>query len=63
VAVLDTGNKVTIQPVTVGPQVDRRWVIASGLRPGDRVVAEGVQKVRTGVRVNPKPFTAEATNR
>ena len=57
VAVLDSDNKVTIRPVTVGPQVDRRWVIASGLNAGDRVVAEGVQKVRTGVQVNPKPFT------
>jgi len=61
VAVLDADNKVNIRPVTVGPQVDRRWVIATGLNPGERVVAEGVQKVRTGVRVNPKPFTAEAS--
>jgi len=57
VAVLDASNKVTIRPVTVGPQIDQRWVIASGLNPGDRIVAEGVQKVRNGVQVNPKPFT------
>jgi membrane fusion protein (multidrug efflux system) len=63
VAILDVDNKVAIRSVTVGPQVDRRWVIASGLSPGDRVVAEGVQKVRTGIRVNPKPFTAEAMSR
>ena len=63
VAVLDADNKVSIRPVTVGPQIDRRWVIASGLNPGDRVIAEGVQKVRTGVQVNPKPFTAEAMSR
>jgi len=63
VAVLDADNKVNIRSVTVGPQVDRRWVIATGLNPGERVVAEGVQKVRTGVRVNPKPFTAQATSR
>jgi RND family efflux transporter MFP subunit len=62
-AVLDADNKVTIRPVTVGPQVDRRWVIASGLNSGDRVVAEGVQKVRTGVHVNPKPFTPDAVSR
>jgi len=62
-AVLDADNKVSIRTVTVGPQVDRRWVIASGLNPGDRVVAEGVQKVRTGVQVNPKPFTAQAMSR
>jgi len=63
VAVVDGDNKVNIRSVTVGPQVDRRWVIASGLNAGDRVVAEGVQKVRTGVRVNPKPFTTEAISR
>ncbi len=63
VAVVDADNKVNIRPVTVGPQVDRRWVIAGGLNPGERVVVEGVQKVRTGVRVNPKPFTPEAMSR
>jgi RND family efflux transporter MFP subunit len=63
VAVLDADNKVNIRPVTVGPQVDRRWVIAGGLNPGERVVVEGVQKVRTGVRVDPKPFTPEAMSR
>ena len=63
VAVVDAENKVNIRPVTVGPQVDRRWVVASGLNPGERVVAEGVQKVRTGVKVNPKPFTTEAMSR
>lgn len=63
VAVLDADNKVTIRTVTVGPQIDRRWVITSGLNAGDRVVAEGVQKVRNGVRVNPKPFTMETISR
>ncbi|HKV78298.1 MAG TPA: efflux RND transporter periplasmic adaptor subunit [Candidatus Sulfotelmatobacter sp.] len=63
VAVVDADNKVNIRSVTVGPQVDQRWVIATGLNPGDRVVAEGVQKVRTGIRVNPKPFTSEAMGR
>ena len=63
VAVVDSDNKVTIRPVTVGPQVDTRWVIASGLNPGERVIAEGVQKVRTGVRVNPKPFSSNQGNR
>ncbi|MBV9181523.1 MAG: hypothetical protein JO356_09425 [Acidobacteria bacterium] len=62
-AVLDADNKVTVRPVMVGPQIDRRWVIASGLNPGDRVVAEGVQKVRTGIHVNPKPFNTEAMSR
>jgi RND family efflux transporter MFP subunit len=59
VAVVDNDNKVSIRPVTVGPQVDARWVIAGGLNPGERVVAEGVQKVRPGIRVNPKPFSGQ----
>jgi len=63
VAVVGSDNKVTIRPVAVGPQIDTRWVIASGLNPGDRVVVEGVQKVRTGARVNPKPYETEAMSR
>jgi RND family efflux transporter MFP subunit len=63
VAVVDADNKVNIRPVTVGPQVDTRWVIASGLNPGERVIVEGAQKVRPGVRVNPKPFNADAVSR
>jgi RND family efflux transporter MFP subunit len=63
VAVVDGENKVAIRTVTVGAQVDSRWVIANGLNAGERVIVEGVQKVRTGVRVNPKPFATEAVNR
>lgn len=63
VAVVDSDNKVGIRPVTVGVQTDNRWVISDGLKPGDLVVAEGTQKVRPGMHVNPKPFTANATGR
>jgi membrane fusion protein (multidrug efflux system) len=44
--------------VKVGDRVGNSWVIADGLKPGDRVVAEGVQKVHPGMPVNPKPFAA-----
>ena len=63
VAVVDNENKVSIRNVTVGDQVGTQWVIASGLNPGERVVAEGVQKVHAGARVNPKPFAPEAPKR
>jgi RND family efflux transporter MFP subunit len=56
VAVVDDQNKVSIRAVQVGDQVGTEWIIADGLKRGDRVVAEGVQKVRTGMHVNPKPF-------
>jgi RND family efflux transporter MFP subunit len=63
VAVVDSENKIEVRPVTVGVQTDNRWVISDGLKPGDMVVVEGTQKVRPGMHVNPKPFTANATGR
>jgi RND family efflux transporter MFP subunit len=60
VAVVGADNKVDVRTVAVGDRVDNRWIITSGLNAGDRVVAEGVQRMRTGVHVNPKPFLAEA---
>jgi RND family efflux transporter MFP subunit len=62
VAVVGADNKVDVRSVTVGDRVDHRWIIASGLSAGDSVVVEGVQRMRTGVHVNPKPFVAEAKN-
>jgi RND family efflux transporter MFP subunit len=59
VAVVDADNKVEVRTVTVGDRVDSRWIITGGLNAGDRVVAEGVQRMRTGVHVNPKPFIAQ----
>jgi len=35
-------------------------VISDGLKPGERIIAEGLQKVRPGMKVNPRPF-AQAT--
>jgi membrane fusion protein (multidrug efflux system) len=62
VAVVGADNKVDVRTVTVGDRVDNRWIVTSGLSAGDRVVVEGVQRMRTGVHVNPKPFVAEAKN-
>jgi RND family efflux transporter MFP subunit len=61
VAVVDDDNKVSIRPVTVGTQLDSRWVITDGLNRGDRVVAEGTQKVRQGMKVNPQPFGTDTS--
>jgi len=63
VATVDDQNKVNIQTVKVGDRVGSDWVIDKGLKPGDRVVAEGVQKVRPGMHVNPKPFVTATTGR
>ena len=63
VAALDDQNKVSIRSVQVGDRVGNEWVIADGLKPGDHVIAEGVQKARPGMQVNPKPFGTEAQGR
>jgi membrane fusion protein (multidrug efflux system) len=63
VAVVNGEDKVDIRPVTLGDSIGTNYVISSGLNPGERVVAEGVQKVRAGIHVNPKPFVAETKGR
>ncbi|MDA8105549.1 MAG: efflux RND transporter periplasmic adaptor subunit [Nitrospiraceae bacterium] len=60
VAVIGPDNKIGISPVKVGDQVGSDWIIDKGLKPGDKVVAEGIQKVKDGLTVNPKPFIVEA---
>ncbi|MBV9267965.1 MAG: efflux RND transporter periplasmic adaptor subunit [Acidobacteriaceae bacterium] len=60
VAVVDGENKVNVRTVTVGDRVGNQWIITGGLSGGETIVAEGVQKVRTGAHVNPKPFRMQA---
>ena len=60
VAVVNTENKVEIRPIKIGEQVGSSWVVTEGLKAGERVVAEGVQKARAGAQVNPKPFGEQA---
>jgi RND family efflux transporter MFP subunit len=56
VAVVDDSNKVIIRPVQLGETIGNQWIVTDGVRPGERVVVEGLQKVRTGIQVDPKPF-------
>ena len=60
VAVVDGNNKVSIRTVEVGDRVGSEWVISEGLNRGEKIVVEGVQKLRAGATVNPKPFVAKA---
>jgi membrane fusion protein, multidrug efflux system len=57
VATVGPDNKVDIRPVKASETVGTLWVIDEGLKPGERVIAEGAQKVTQGMVVNPKPFT------
>jgi RND family efflux transporter MFP subunit len=60
VAVVDSENKINIRTVKVGERTGRMWIINEGLKPGERVVAEGVQKVGPGMPVKPLPFADAA---
>jgi len=56
VVVIDSENKASIRPVKPGERVGQMWVITEGLRPGEQVVVEGMQKAKEGAPVAPKEF-------
>src|SRR5437870_4823197 len=57
VAVVDHNNKVSIRPVKMGERIDSLWEVTDGLKPGDKVVVQGVQKAREGSTVSVKEWT------
>jgi membrane fusion protein (multidrug efflux system) len=59
VAVVKPDDTVDIRMVTPGERVGTLWVIDSGLNTGERVVVEGLQKVRPGVKVAPETVTIQ----
>jgi len=61
VAVVDADNKVHIQPVQIGERSGNNFIVESGLQPGQRVVVEGLQKVRDGVTVTATNFVEAAS--
>ena len=65
--VLGPDNKATFRPVKVGERVGPNWIVSEGLKPGERVVVQGIQKIQTvraqapqlakeGVPVTPNPY-------
>ena len=58
VAVVDAGGKVSFRNVTVGQRVDSFWVIEQGLKPGEKVVVEGLQRIQDGMTVVATPAPA-----
>ena len=56
VAVIGADNRAQLRSVQVGPTVGTLWVITAGLKPGERVVAVGGEKVKDGQLVNPTPY-------
>lgn len=60
VAVVDQNNKVSIRPVKTGERIGAMWQVTEGLKAGDKVVVQGVQKVREGSTVTVKEWTPPA---
>ena len=54
IAVLSADNKVAVRSVELAQRVGDLWVVSSGLKPGEKVVVEGLQKIRPGMLVNPQ---------
>lgn len=60
VAVVDQNNKVSIRPVKMGERIGGMWQVTDGLKPGEKVVVQGVQKAREGTTVSVKEWTPPA---
>jgi membrane fusion protein (multidrug efflux system) len=60
VAVVGADNKVAIRPVKTAERIGSDWIIEEGLKPGEKIVVEGTQKVKPDMTVNPQPFDPEA---
>lgn len=58
--VVGADGKAEIRPVKVGPRAGTDWVIAEGLKAGEKVIVEGIQKIRAGAPVSAKPWTPPA---
>src|SRR5580658_6909748 len=56
VTVVGADNHAQLRTVEVGPRVGTLWVITSGVKPGERVVAAGAEKTKEGELVNPTPY-------
>jgi membrane fusion protein (multidrug efflux system) len=60
--IVDTEGKVQQRMITVDRAIGVRWLVASGLAPGERLIIEGVQKVRPGTSVKTVPFQDRGTS-
>jgi membrane fusion protein, multidrug efflux system len=59
-AIVGPDGKAEIRPVQVGSRLGTDWVITSGLKAGEKVIVEGIQKVKAGVQVAAKPWIPPA---
>ena len=63
VYVINNENKVELRRIKVGPTIDSFWLVDEGLNNGEKVVYEGLQKVKPGMTVNPVLTKVERNNK
>ncbi len=63
VYVINNENKVELRRIKVGPTIDSFWLVEEGLKNGEKVVYEGLQKVKPGMTVNPVLTNVERNNK
>jgi RND family efflux transporter MFP subunit len=56
VVVIDAVNRASIRPVKTGERVGQNWIITEGVKPGEEVIADGIQKAKQGSEVRTKQF-------
>ena len=61
VMVVDEQNTVALRTIKLGDKADKEVVVLEGLKPGERVIVEGMQKVRPGSQVNPETAQQAST--
>ncbi|PYK79636.1 MAG: efflux transporter periplasmic adaptor subunit [Verrucomicrobia bacterium] len=60
VAVVGDDSKVSIRPVKMGERIGALWEVTDGVKPGDKVVVQGLQKAREGSTVTVKEWASPA---
>ena len=53
-AVVDPNNTIRFAVVKVGDRIGQDWIVEDGVKPGERVVTDGLFKISPGAQVNPK---------
>ena len=54
VAVVAADGSVELRPVDMGPRLDNEWLVESGLSGGERIAVDGLQRLRSGMKVQPR---------
>jgi len=61
--IVDTAGKVVQRMLTLDRAINDKWLVSAGIAPGDRVIVEGMQRVRPGAAVKVVPFNESKTRR